>query len=108
MKNESKPSSLTKRLTTCSTLLRVLPWDLGIRASRGAANFVNSLSRLQRIVLKASVTACLAFLFYYSWSHPLPSLWFPHGERTLDSWIPLGMLLLASLLYLLVELSGKE
>jgi len=104
MKNESKPFSLTKGLTALFTLLRVLPWDLCI----GAATFVNSLSRPQRIVLKATVAACLAFLFYYSWTYPLPSLWFPRGERTFDSWLPVGLLLLASLGFLIVELSRKE
>jgi hypothetical protein len=108
MKNESKPFSLTKGLTTCFTFLRVRSWDLYDRAGRSIANFVYARSRPQRIVLKATVTACVAFLFYYSWTHHLPSLWFPNGERTLDSSLPLGMLLLASFLSLLVELSGKE
>lgn len=108
MKKESNPFSLAKGLTTCSTFLRVRSWDLCIRAVRAAANFVNSLSRPQRIVLKSTVTACAAFLFYFSWTRPLPSLWFPNGERTFDWSLPLGMLLLASLLSLLLDLSGKE
>jgi len=108
MMNESKPLPLIQRLTTCIAFLRGRVWDICNRTARSIVNLFHSLSRPQRIVLKAIVTVCLAFLVCYSWDHPLPSLLFPHGERTIDSWLPLGMLLLASVLSLLVELSGKK
>jgi hypothetical protein len=95
-------------LTTCIAFLRVRSWELYDRACHITADFFNSLSRVQRIVLRATVTVCLALLFVYSWTHSGPPEYFLSGKRKI-TWTPFwGSALLVSLLSLLRELSGKE
>jgi hypothetical protein len=108
MKDESKPFSLTTVLTTCFAFVRVHSWDLYDRAGRSTADFIGSMSRTQRIALKAIVTACLALLFFYSWTHSGPPEYFRSGKRIIPWTLPLGMALLAFFISLLGELSGKE
>jgi hypothetical protein len=108
MKDESKTFSLAAGLTTCFAFLRVRSWELCDRAGRGTADFLNSLSRPQRIVLRVTVTACLAFLFVYAWTHSGPPEYFPSGKRKAPWTLILGPALLASLISLLWELRGKE
>jgi hypothetical protein len=108
MKDESKIYSLTSKLTTGVAFLRVHSRELCDRAGRSIVDFLHSLSRPQRIAFKAAVTACLAFLFIYSWIHPLQPEYFVGGERNIPLTLPLGMVLLVTLASLLWELIGRE
>jgi len=108
MKDESKPFSLTSAMTTGVAFLRVHSWELCDRAGRSAADFLHSLSRPQRIALRATVTACLAFLFVSSWTHSGPPEYWLSGKRKTTWTSVLGAAFLASLVSLLWELSGKE
>ena len=108
MKDERKTFSLTALLTTWYAFLRVYSWEFCDRAGRSAMSFLLSLSRPQRIALRAAVTACLAFLFIYSWTHSGPPEYWLSGKRK-TTWTPvLGAAFLASLVSLLWGLSGKE
>jgi hypothetical protein len=106
--DESRTISVSARLTTAIAFLRVLSWEFGERVRRWAHSFFSSLSRPQRIVLRISVTACFAFLFAYSWTHSGPPKYQLSGKRVI-SWTPLlGVAFFASLVSLLLELSGRE
>lgn len=108
MKGESKTFSLTDALTTWYAFLRVRSSELCDRAGRRIADFLNSLSRPQRIVLKATLTACLALLLVYSWTHSGPPEYLPSGKRIVPATLPLGAALFACLVSLLLELGGKK
>ncbi len=108
MQDESKTSSLTASLTNCFIFLRVRSSELYDFASRSAADFLKGLSKSQRIVLKATVTCLFVFLFVYAWIHSGPPEYYPSGKRKTPWTLPLGLVLLSSVISLLGELRGKE
>jgi len=106
MKKED--GNLSAAVTTGVAFLRVHSWDYCDRARQWVVRFFSRLSRPQRIALKVAVTASLAFLFAYSWTHSGAPQYYPSGKQELSWTLPLGMVLLASAISVLGELSGKE
>lgn len=108
MKDESKALFLTSALTACFAFLRVHSWELSERVGRAISDLFRGLSRPQRIALRATLTVCFALLFVYSWTHSGPPEYWPTGKRIVTWTLPLGAALIASVVSLLWELSGKE
>jgi hypothetical protein len=100
--------SLTGRLTSGVVFLRVRSWEVGERVRRWVMRYFSNLSRPQRIVFRVAVTTCLAVWFAYSWTHSGRPEYASSGRRIIPLTPLIGMVLAASLISLLWELSGKE